>query len=469
MHLSDSIPLIGLTLLCLTPVDARAQAQGEVISWGLPAGDFGDYGQVTGSPSGADFIRVTAGTDHSLALKADGSIVAWGRDWWGQVSNTPTGTGFVAVAGGSMHSAAIDSNSSIVCWGSDTSGQISGTPTGTGFVQIDSGSHGLAALKSDGSIVCWGSDSYGQVSNAPTGTGFVHVACGAYHMTALKVDGSIVTWGQDAWNQVTNSPTGTGFTAVDAGGSFSIALRADGSIAAWGIEDQGTFDWGQVTNAPTGTGYIEVAAGTSFAYGIHSNGSIEGWGRDYNGMTSSPPSGTDHGQLSGGLHHAVVLKFPENSGSAFCFGDASGSPCPCLLFGNPGEGCLNTSGVGGALLTGSGSARASHDTFRLDVSGLPGSKPCLVLQGSSMLNLGFGNPIGGGLLCLAGQTFRSQVQTSTTQGTSTFSDFQGSAFGQTIYGIGLTSHYQLYYRDPVATCSGLDFNFSNAWQVTWLP
>ena len=32
---------------------------------------------------------IAAGSFHSLALKADGSIVSWGRDNYGQVSDTP--------------------------------------------------------------------------------------------------------------------------------------------------------------------------------------------------------------------------------------------------------------------------------------------------------------------------------------------------------------------------------------------
>ena len=44
--------------------------------------------------------RIDAGSNHSVALKADGSLVSWGYDSEGQVWDTPTGAEFNAVAAG---------------------------------------------------------------------------------------------------------------------------------------------------------------------------------------------------------------------------------------------------------------------------------------------------------------------------------------------------------------------------------
>ena len=52
--------------------------------------------------------RVIAGGGyHSLALKADGSIISWGWDDYGQISDTPAGNDFVQVAAGFHHSLAL--------------------------------------------------------------------------------------------------------------------------------------------------------------------------------------------------------------------------------------------------------------------------------------------------------------------------------------------------------------------------
>ncbi|MHC4418394.1 MAG: hypothetical protein ACYSU6_07380, partial [Planctomycetota bacterium] len=50
-------------------------------------------------PDGNNFIAIAARGHHSLALKADGSIVGWGKNDCGQAT-PPAGTGFIAIAAG---------------------------------------------------------------------------------------------------------------------------------------------------------------------------------------------------------------------------------------------------------------------------------------------------------------------------------------------------------------------------------
>jgi len=311
-----------------------------------------------------------------------------------------------------------------VSWGDDFGGLVSNTPSGTGFTQVAGGYGHSHALHSDGSIQSWGANYYGVVSGTPGGTGFTQVAVGpgGTHAHALRTDGSMVSWGGDGAGQVSNTPAGTGFTQVAAGSGHSLALRVDGSIVAWGLNNHG-----QVSNTPTETGFTQVA---------------------------------------GGVHHSLALHV--TAGEAFCFGDGSGNFCPCLNFGNAGEGCANSSGTGGATLVASGSAWLANDNFQLHVVGGPFSSPGLILRGTTQLNGGLGSFVGDGLLCTSGQTARSQVQ-FTLAGSTTFSDFQGSPFGASSYPGGVPTNYQYWYRDMANTCSGLGFNFSNAWTATWLP
>lgn len=85
-----------------------------------------------------------------------------------------------------------------------------------------------------------------------------------------------------------------------------------------------------------------------------------------------------------------------------------------------------------------------------------------------MLNGGLGNPVGDGLLCISGNTARSQVQV-TSLGDVNFTHFQGSPFGLSSQGVGAPTNYQFWYRDQSNACSGSGFNFTNAWTVTWRP
>ena len=76
------------------------------------------------SPRGlANVIAVAAGANHSLALKSDGTVVAWGWNAYGQAT-VPTGLAdVIAIAAGGDHSLALKSDGTVVAWGDNSSGQ----------------------------------------------------------------------------------------------------------------------------------------------------------------------------------------------------------------------------------------------------------------------------------------------------------------------------------------------------------
>ena len=76
------------------------KADGSIVAWG-----WNDDGQAT-APAGNDFIAIAAGKYHSLALKADASIVAWGKNNYGQAT-APAGKHFTAIAAGDYYSLAL--------------------------------------------------------------------------------------------------------------------------------------------------------------------------------------------------------------------------------------------------------------------------------------------------------------------------------------------------------------------------
>lgn len=459
MKLTQLCLQLGLAFSLLTTFGPHAAAQEALDSWGDDA-----HGQVSEAPSIAGFAQVASGGFHSLGLHVDGTVHSWGRDDWGQVSNSPAGSSYIQVAGGGFHSLALRLDGSIEAWGRDTTGQVSNAPTGTGFTQVEAGDHHSIALHSNGSIVSWGWDGTGQVSSTPSGTGFTQVASGGRHSLALRADGSILSWGANPYTQVTGTPAGVGFSKVAGGGESSLALRMDGSLVRWGRAYLGQF-----SSMPTGLGYTEIAVGAHNSFAIAADGSIAAWGDNSSGGVSFAPEGIGFTDVSGGFDHALALQDPSiaNTGNAYCFGDGSGTTCPCMN-GSLGAGCANSAGATGATLRGLGNAFLSVDTFRLSIDGIPGNKPGLILRGATQTNAGLGLAVGDGLLCTGGQSARSQVQLASA-GSTLFTDFQGMPFGASSYGAGVPTNYQFWYRNTTNSCSGAGFNFSNAWTTTWLP
>ena len=124
-----------------------ASESGKVISWGT---------QVAGANMDRGFIAVAPGYCHSLGLKQEGSIVAWGDNRYGQCNVPLPNAGFRAVAAGHYHSLGLKEDGSIVAFGKNIYGQCNVPLPNTGFMAVAAGEGHSLALKQDGSIVAWG-------------------------------------------------------------------------------------------------------------------------------------------------------------------------------------------------------------------------------------------------------------------------------------------------------------------------
>jgi len=155
-------------------------------------------------------------------------------------------------------------------------------------------------------------------------------------------------------------------------------------------------------------------------------------------------------------------------GTPYCFGDGSGTACPC---GNnspagSGAGCLNSLGTGG-LLAATGTASISNDTLSLNGSGMPNGA-VLYFQGTLQLAGGAGAVFGDGLRCAGGTVIR--LGTKTNVGGS--SSYPGGSTPISIKGSNVAGNirdYQGWYRNAQVFCTSATFNLTNGIQITWAP
>jgi hypothetical protein len=250
------------------------KADGTVVAWGC---GFNNGGQCSVPVGLSGVTAIAASWLHSLALKGDGSVVAWGCGSGnaGQC-NVPSGlAGVTAIAAGTFHSLALKSDGTVVAWGciSFDYGQCNVTSGLSGVTAIAASAHHSLALKGDGSVVAWGCSpgSAGQC-NVPMGlSGVTAIAASEYHSLALKNDGTVVAWGCGVGHDVgqCSVPLGlSGVTAISAGDAHSLALKSDGTVVAWGCG--GTENRGQCA-VPGGLARVAAIAG---AYG-HSLALVE--------------------------------------------------------------------------------------------------------------------------------------------------------------------------------------------------
>lgn len=159
--------------------------------------------------------------------------------------------------------------------------------------------------------------------------------------------------------------------------------------------------------------------------------------------------GLDNARITAGL------------GTPFCFGDGSGTPCPCGNAGVAPRGCANSTGAG-ALLEAGGSGSLAAADLTLTASSMPGSTSAMLIRSATQENGGSGTVFGDGLRCLAGSITRMGTRQA-SGGAATWGP--GLSFGMFTTG---TQHFQVWYRNNVGPC-GSGWNLTNGRTVTLTP
>nr|WP_246318565.1 putative Ig domain-containing protein [Leifsonia psychrotolerans] len=197
-----------------------------------------------------------------VALKSDGTVVAWNKN--GELPVPPT-LRATAIAAGGSRTLALTTTGTVVAW------ELDGTPTWvaelsglSGITAIAAGKqHGLA-LKSDSTVVAWG---IGGGESVPAGlTGVTSIAAGWEHSYAVNATGGVVAWGGNYFGETTIPLAAqSGVTAVAGGFHHALALKSDGTVVGWG-----TYDPAAATPPAGLTGITAIAAGRSHSMALRS-------------------------------------------------------------------------------------------------------------------------------------------------------------------------------------------------------
>ncbi|SDC74832.1 RCC1 domain-containing protein [Actinokineospora iranica] len=322
-----------------------------VLSWGANSG--GELGSGAGPNRSAPapvtdlpgVVAIAAGGRENLALRGDGSVVAWGQSAAvpaGQSARPVPVAGLPAdvaqVSAADDNALALTSDGAVWAWGDGRHGQLGdGVDRGgdgavlaipvpvrvaglTGVTSIAMGTRTGYAVAGDGTVWAWGSNRNGELGNgvacdARTGAGCYSVVpvpvSGLSGVIAVSEDGFALRADQTVWTWGTNTggllgtgsaePRGltpvqvpglSGIVGIAGSGANRFAVRGDGTVWAWGGNQDGQLGIG-VSGAPS-AGPVQVsgigdatavAAGESGnGYAIRADGSLWGWGNNSAGQ-----------------------------------------------------------------------------------------------------------------------------------------------------------------------------------------
>lgn len=364
----------------------------------LPAAAF-DMGKA------GTYTTVSTGFNHTGAIDQNGNLWMWGNNkyaqlgdpfthdteyWVGNYQSVPIKVleDVVSVSCGSEHTAAIKTDGSLWMWGSDSYGQIGvgGNVNSKGDIftiqttpkkvmddvaAVSCGYRFTAAIKTDGSLWMWG-DSYGgqlgigRTGNTQTDSGYTYqnvpikvmdnvaaVSCGEDHTAIIKTDGSLWMCGNNVYGQLGNGQTFAnpgdlvkvmdGVATVTCGRLHTAAVKTDGSLWVWGLNlygqvGNGSSDDKISTPIKVMDGVIDIGCGEWFTAAVKADGSLWTWGYNWDGQLGNGGKGNiiqDAGNRM--IHQTVPVKVMDGVAAVSC-----GKSCTTAI---KADGSLWTCGI----------------------------------------------------------------------------------------------------------------------------
>jgi alpha-tubulin suppressor-like RCC1 family protein len=260
------------------------------LGWGPPPMDCHGSSPNNGFPPSpvpgiSNVVSTAGGLSHTLALRGDGTLWAWGDDSYYQLGDGGLASSNAASTGG--------------CAGTNSPVQ-SIFPSGTFIVDIAAGANHSVALDASGNVWTWGDGGSGQLGNGQnTNVGtpaqvagvsnVIAIAAGTDHTIALTADRTVWTWGGDFGGMAGSGELGRGapysvpgqvsprnlsnVVAIAAGNGFSLAV-SNGYVYAFGQNGYGELGTntggGSLTTPTLVSGISNVLLVAAGATGYHS-------------------------------------------------------------------------------------------------------------------------------------------------------------------------------------------------------
>jgi alpha-tubulin suppressor-like RCC1 family protein len=324
------------------------------------------------------WTNLRAGFHGSHGIKNDGTIWGWGRNSVGQIGDgteslfiqTPTKinnyTDWKSISSSTQtHCLALKQNGSLWAWGSNFYGEIGDgnsyfkrlipvqIGSETNWKTIDGNDGNSFAIKQDGTLWAWGLNNVGQLGDGtlinryvPTQVGtdsdWLIVSAGGSFTRAIKQNGTLWGWGgSDVANLLVPTQIGTDndWSKLSAGDNHTLAIKTDRTLWAWGSNVHGQIGDNvssiYVTNPKkigTENTWQKISAGSSFSLAIKQNGTLWVWGTSSRGVLGlgsganaasryvPTQQGSDNTweNIFGGWRHSLSLK---NNNKLWAWGD----------------------------------------------------------------------------------------------------------------------------------------------------
>ncbi len=306
---------------------------------GLGLGNLADQNLPVQIGTDNDWLTVSAGYVHSLAVKTNGTLWSWGNGQFGQLGNgvfnsaTPnvtqvgTANDWLEVSAGNRFSLAIKTNGTLWSWGLNSTGQLgqgnvvnlnlpAQVGTGTNWVRIDAGNQHALAVDNLGFMYAWGNNTFGQLGDGTNTTSlspilvtssnnWLLVSAGHDHSMALTTGNILYTFGNntngqlcDGTNTASNLPVPISFSsagmvtlyiAISAGNSFSLAIKNDSTLWSGGYNTSGQLGLGNNTavnvlnQVGTNNNHLAISAGDTHSLVLDNTLSLSSTGRNIEG------------------------------------------------------------------------------------------------------------------------------------------------------------------------------------------